>query len=149
MGPIQEYKAVSDHEKPEYAQSALTSRILACCIEVHRTLGPGFEEVFYQRALLREMDAAGLDVAREVDIEVCYKGLSLGKKRVDFVVGDCMVEIKARAELQDVDKVQALSYLKASGYTVGLLVNFGGVKIEVKRLINTEGAESRLDVPNR
>ncbi len=46
----------------------LTSRIIGCCIEVHRTLGPGFAEVFYQRALLRELDAAGLEAAREVDV---------------------------------------------------------------------------------
>ncbi len=47
----------------------LTSRIIGCCIEVHRTLGPGFAEVFYQRALLRELDAAGLEAAREVDVD--------------------------------------------------------------------------------
>lgn len=126
----------------------LTSRIIACCIEVHRTLGPGFEEVFYQRALLRELDAAGLEAAREVDIEVSYKGLALGKKRVDFVVGECMLEIKARSALEDVDRVQALSYLKASGFAVGLLVNFGGPKVQVVRLANTQGrgttAETRM-----
>ena len=115
----------------------LTSRIIGCCIEVHKTLGPGFEEVFYQRALLRELGAAGLDAAREVDIEVTYKGVSLGKKRVDFVVGECMLEIKARSALEDVDRVQALSYLKASGYQVGLLVNVGGPKIEIVRLANS------------
>ncbi len=130
---------MSEYVKPEYAMSDLTSRIIGCCIEVHKTLGPGFEEVFYQRALLRELDAAGLDAAREVDIEVTYKGVSLGKKRVDFVVGECMLEIKARAALEDVDRVQALSYLKASGYQLGLLVNFGGPKIEIVRLANTRG----------
>ncbi len=128
---------MSEYVKPEYAMSELTSRIIGCCIEVHKTLGPGFEEVFYQRALLQELVAAGLDAVREVDIVVTYKGVSLGKKRVDFVVGDCMVEIKARAALEDVDRVQALSYLKASGYQVGLLVNFGGPKIEVVRLANS------------
>ena len=130
---------MSEHVKPEYAMSELTSRIIGCCIEVHRTLGPGFEEGFYQRALLRELDAAGLEAAREVDVEVTYKGLVLGKKRVDCVVGECMLEIKARAALEAVDRVQALSYLKASGFAVGLLVNFGGSKIEVVRLANTRG----------
>ncbi len=128
---------MSEYVKPEYAMQDLTSRIIGCCIEVHKTLGPGFEEVFYQRALLQELVAAGLDAAREVDIVVTYKGVSLGKKRVDFVVGECMLEIKARAVLEDVDRVQALSYLKASGYQVGLLVNFGGPKIEVVRLANS------------
>ena len=50
--------------------SALTSRIIACAVEVHKTLGPGFEEVFYQRALYRELIAAGLDASREVEIDV-------------------------------------------------------------------------------
>jgi len=121
----------------QYLLSELTSRIIACAIEVHKTLGPGFEEVFYQRALHRELAAAGLDATREVEIEVNYKGISLGKKRVDFVVEDCLVEIKAREMLEDVHVVQAISYLKASGYAVGLLVNFGGPKIEIKRLANT------------
>ncbi|MDO8683423.1 MAG: GxxExxY protein [Armatimonadota bacterium] len=120
-----------------YPMSELTSRIIACAIEAHKTLGPGFEEVFYQRALQREMAAAGLDATREVDIEVHYKDLVLGKKRVDFVVEGCLVEIKARAALDDVDKIQTLSYLKASGYPVALLINFGGAQIEIKRLANT------------
>jgi GxxExxY protein len=124
------------HEDARYKFSELTSRIIACAIEVHKTLGPGFEEVFYQRALHREMVAAGLDAAREVDIEVHYKDLVLGKKRVDFVVDQCLVEIKAKALLDDVDVVQTISYLKASGYPVGLLINFGGPKIEIKRLAN-------------
>lgn len=124
------------HEDARYKFSKLTSAIIACAIEVHKTLGPGFEEVFYQRALLRELLAAGLDAAREVDIEVHYKDLVLGKKRVDFVVEQCLVEIKAKSAIEDVDVVQTLSYLKASGYRVGLLINFGGPKIEVKRLVN-------------
>lgn len=69
---------------------------------------------------------------------VYYKGEQLGRKRVDFVVEVCMVETKAKAVLEDVDFVQTLSYLKASGYEVGLLINFGGPKLEVKRLINTK-----------
>jgi GxxExxY protein len=128
----------SPYEDTNYPHSALTSRIIACAVEVHKTLGPGYEEVFYQRALAKELAAAGLDATREVEIEVTYKGLSLGKKRVDFVVEDVMVEIKARSALDDVDKVQTLSYLKASGCPVGLLINFGGPEIEIKRLANTK-----------
>ena len=129
--------------KPDsYPMVELTSRIIGCAIEVHKTLGPGFEEVFYQRAFLRELAAAGLEATREVDIEVRYKDLVLGKKRIDFVIEDCMVEIKAKAKIEDVDVVQALSYLKASGYEVGLLLNFGGPVIEIKRLANTHKRSS-------
>jgi GxxExxY protein len=123
-----------------YPLSALTAKILAAAHEVHRALGPGFEEVIYQRALAKEFPAHGLEFSREVWIDVVYKGEQIGRKRVDFIVGDesgdVMLEIKARSALEDVDFVQALSYLKASGYKVGLLINFGGKRLEVKRLAN-------------
>ena len=124
------------HVKPEYPHSELTARIIAAAQEVHRTLGPGFEEVFYQRAISKELQADGQEHAREVWIDVYYKGEKLGRKRVDFVVDVCRVETKAKAALEDVDYIQTLSYLKASGFEVGLLINFGGPKLEVRRLIN-------------
>jgi GxxExxY protein len=130
-----------------YERSDATAKIIACAVEVHKTLGPGFQEVFYQRALHRELTWAGIEAEREVDIEVRYKDLTLGKKRIDFVVGDCMVEIKAKAALEEVDFIQTLSYLKASGYPIGLLISFGGAKIEIKRLANTKPrhAQQALD----
>lgn len=129
------------HTNQQYPMSDLTSRIISCAIEVHKTLGPGFEEVFYQRALFRELVAAGLEVEREVDIEVHYKDLVLGKKRVDFVVEDCLIEIKAKSILDEVAIVQTMSYLKASGYQVALLINFGTPRIQIKRLANTRSAQ--------
>ena len=73
-------------------------------------------------------------------MDVTYKGEKVGRKRVDFVIGDdsgdVMVEIKAKSGLEPVDFVQALSYLKASGYKVGLLLNFGGERLAIKRLAN-------------
>jgi GxxExxY protein len=123
-----------------YPLSALTARIIAAAKEVHACLGPGFEEVIYQRALERELPIHGVDAAREVWIDVVYKGQKVGQKRVDFLIGDAtgevMVEIKAKAHLDDVDLVQTLSYLRASGHQVGLLINFGGRKLEVRRLAN-------------
>ena len=123
-----------------YPLSALTGRIIAAAQEVFNTIGPGFEEKIYQRALALELPAQGLEYSREVWIDVIYKGEEVGKKRVDFIVDDpsgaVMVEIKAKSKLEDVDFVQALSYLKASGYQVGLLINFGGKSLQVKRLAN-------------
>ena len=92
--------------------------------------------MFYQRALAMELPGHDLEFEREVWIDVYYKGRKLGRKRVDFVIEEVMVEIKAKASLEDVDFVQALSYLKASGYKVGLLLNFGAKKLEIKRLAN-------------
>jgi len=109
--------------KPEYPLSEVTGRIIGAATRVHRNLGPGFEEVVYQRALAFELQAEGLEFSREVWIDIHYRGAVVGRKRVDFLIEDVMVEIKAHAELQDVHFVQALSYLKASGYKVGLLLN--------------------------
>jgi len=122
--------------KPEYPLSDLTARIIAAAMRVHCNLGPGFEEVIYQRALSLELRANGLDHCREVWIDVIYRGEIVGRKRVDFVIEDVMVEIKAKAELEPVHFVQALSYLKASGYKIGLLLNFGATKLQIKRLAN-------------
>lgn len=131
-----------EHVKPEYPLSHVTARVIAAAREVHRELGPGLQEVIYQRALARELPAHGLEFEREVWIDVFYKGDKVGRKRVDFFVGEAgeedevLVEIKAKGVLEPVDFVQALSYLKASGRKVGLLINFGGRKLEIKRLAN-------------
>jgi GxxExxY protein len=127
---------VSQYVNPEYPMSDVTARIIAAAKEVHANLGPGFEEVFYQRALELEFPDHDLGYEREVEIGVNYKGHSLGHKRVDFIVEGVMLEIKAKAVLEDVHFVQTLSYLKASGFKVGLLINFGGKSIEVRRLAN-------------
>ncbi len=122
--------------KTEYPLSEIPAQIIAAAHEVHRTLGPGFEEVIYQRALARELPAHRLEFSREVWIDVYYKGEKVGRKRVDFIIDAVMVEIKAKSELTPVDFVQTLSYLKASGYKVGLLLNFGEAKLKIKRLVN-------------
>ncbi len=131
----------SDYVKPEYPLSELTGRIIAAAQQVHRELGTGYEERIYQRALALELPAYGLDFSREVWIEVIYKGQKVGRKRVDFIVEEVMVELKAKAEIEDVDVIQTLSYLKASGFQVGLLLNFGSKSLEIKRLINTSQEE--------
>jgi GxxExxY protein len=119
-----------------YPLSGVTGRIIAAAQEVHRILGPGFEEIIYQRALARELPVYNLTFSREVWMNVHYKGEKVGRKRVDFIIEEVMVELKAKAELEAVDVVQTLSYLKASGYKVGLLLNFGAAKLEIKRLAN-------------
>ena len=123
--------------KSEYPQSEITGRIIAAAQQVHYNLGPGFEEVIYQRALALELPAHGLDYSREVSIDVYYKDRKVGKKRVDFLIEGVMVELKAKGKIEDVDVIQTLSYLKASGYEIGLLLNFGAKKLGIKRLIHT------------
>jgi GxxExxY protein len=123
------------HVREEYPLSESTAKIIKAAKVVHKVLGPGFEEVIYQRALVLEFPAHGLDFSREVWIDVYYKGRKIGRKRVDFVVDEVLVEIKAKGALDDVDFVQTLSYLKASGYKVALLLNFGAKQLEIKRIV--------------
>jgi GxxExxY protein len=130
----------SSYVDTRYLHSELTARIIAAATEVYHQLGPGFREVIYQRALTRELNARGLEHTREVSMDMHYRGDKIGRIRVDFVIGDgtadIMLEIKAKNALEDVDKIQALSYLRASGFRVGLLINFGGRHLEIKRFIN-------------
>jgi GxxExxY protein len=91
MGEMQK-----DYVKEEYPHSAITSRIIATAKEVHHVLGPGYQEVIYQRALVLELPTHGLEFEREVWMDVSYKGEKIGKKRVDFIIEDVMVEIKAK-----------------------------------------------------
>jgi GxxExxY protein len=127
-----------------------TRVILAAAFEVHTQLGPGFEEIFYQRALAREFSRRNLDFGREIEIPVRYKGEQLGTKRIDFIVEDILLEIKATTSLESVHLAQALSYLRASGRRVGLLLNFGAPRLQVRRLIHgydhhAHGEEQLLD----
>ena len=122
-----------------YDFNDLTSRIIGAAIEVHKELGQGFQEVVYQRALSLELEAAGIEHCREENVKVFYKGRHIDTRRVDFVVGDIIVEIKARKEFLPEDYIQTLSYLKASEYKIALLINFGSKTVEVKRLINECG----------
>jgi GxxExxY protein len=128
--------------KSEYPLSDLTGKIIGAAQAVHRELGPGFRELIYQRALAHELNMCGLEFTREAWMEVVYKGESVGRQRVDFVIGDetgtVMVEIKAKAEFAEVDFVQVISYLKASGFMIGLLLNFGGKDLVSRRFIHTK-----------
>ena len=122
--------------KKGYDFNDVTGRIIGAAIEVHNELGSGFQEVVYQRALAMELQAAGVEHTREDNIKVYYKGKHIDTRRVDFVIGDCIVEIKARKELLPEDYIQTLNYLKASDFRVALLINFGSKKAEFKRFVN-------------
>lgn len=113
----------------------VTKRIIGCAMRVHSTLGNGFQELIYQRALKIEMEIEGLQFERERNMLIYYRGQEIGKRRVDFFVEGCvMVEIKAVTQLEDVHYAQARNYLEAYNLEVGLLLNFGAKSLEFKRL---------------
>jgi GxxExxY protein len=83
-----------------------------------------------------ELQAAGLEFEREVKVPIMYKGHQIDTRRADFVVEDVMVEIKAVSHAAPEDYVQALNYVVASGFRLGLLLNFGASRLQGKRLVN-------------
>ena len=104
-------------------------------MKVNRTLGNGFQEVIYQRALAIEMRKQNLDFVREMEMSVMYDGEQIGTRRVDFFVENkIMVELKALAQLEKVHLAQALNYLEAYQIEIGLLINFGSTSLQFKRL---------------
>jgi GxxExxY protein len=120
----------------QYLHSELTGKIIGCAMEVHRVLGNGFQEVIYQRAREIEMNQHGLDFSREHEMDIFYKGVKIGNRRVDFFVeGKVMVELKAVIQLEDVHLAQAINYLEAYGLEVGLLLNFGSRSLQFKRVM--------------
>ncbi|TDB69145.1 GxxExxY protein [Arundinibacter roseus] len=123
-------------EKPIYPLSDLTGKIIGCAMEVHRTLGNGFQEVIYQRALAIEMSEQGLKFSREHEMDIFYKGEKIGLRRVDFFVeSNIMLELKAVIQLDDVHLAQAINYLEASKMPIGLLINFGSTSLQFKRVM--------------
>ncbi len=115
----------------------LTHVVIGCAMKVHSSLGNGFQEVIYQRALAIEMTFQGLSFAREKEMPIFYRNKQIGTRRVDFFVDHrVMVELKAVEKLQDAHKAQAINYLEAYGISDGLLMNFGGRSLEFKRLYN-------------
>ena len=123
--------------KEEYKYSELTGKIIGCSMRVHTALGGGFQEVIYQRAMAIEMTDAGLNFSREHDMPVYFKNQQIGTRRVDFLVEKVVsLEMKAKANLEDLDLAQGINYLEAYDIEVGLLINFGGRSLQHKRLIN-------------
>lgn len=116
-------------------EDPLSEQIIGCAFRVANTLGPGFLEKVYERALLHELRKAGISVQAQSPIEVWYDGVLVGDFVADFLVdGRILVELKACKTLSDAHTAQALNYLAATGLKTCLLLNFGSPKVEVRRL---------------
>ena len=132
----------------KYKYSDLTSKIIGCAMTVHKSLGNGFQEVIYQRALEIEMQDVGLSFTREMEMPVYYRDQQIGTRRVDFLVEDVIaVELKVIIELKDVHLAQAINYLEAFDLEVGLLINFGSKSLQFKRLSNKSFKQKNQDNP--
>ena len=117
----------------------ITYLINGCAMKVHRTLGNGFQEVIYQRCLAIELGRAGLSFVREKEQVIYYDGIDVGTRRADFIVeGNVMVELKAVINLEDVHLAQAKNYVVAYDLPIGLLINFGAVSLQFKKVFNSK-----------
>ena len=100
------------------------------------TLGVGFLEKVYENALVHELRKQGLKVEQQLPIEVWYDGVVVGHYQADLLVeGSVILELKAVTALDTVHFAQCMNYLKATGLTLGLLINFGKPKLEIKRVV--------------
>ena len=115
----------------------LTFDIIGCAMKVHNTLGPGFQEVIYQRCLAIELKRMDIDFVREQEHTIYCEDIEVGTRRADFVVANkVVVELKAVVRLEDVHLAQAKNYTVAYDFPKGLLINFGGKSLEYKLLFN-------------
>ncbi|ALB40690.1 GxxExxY protein [Anabaena sp. WA102] len=115
----------------------ITYKVNGCAMKVHNTLGNGFQEVIYQRCLEIELKKAGLNFGREVEKVIYYDGVDVGTRRADFLVEDqVIVELKALINLEDVHLSQVKNYVVAYDFPVGLLINFGAVSLQFKKIFN-------------
>ncbi len=113
-------------------------------MKVHSTLGNGFQEVIYQRAMVIEMEKQGLRFEREMEMTIYYDDIAIGNRRVDFFVEDIiMVELKALIKLEDVHLAQAMNYCQAYNLPIGLLINFGSKSLEFKRVYNVNHPDNK------
>jgi GxxExxY protein len=135
---------VPDHQGSEYPielaaeVNRLSHNVIGAALEVHRVLGPGFLESVYEEALCIELELRRVPFVRQAPLPVWYKGRVVGEGRMDLLVGDCLVvELKAVEMLAQIHAVQLLTYLRATGHKLGLLINFNVTVLKhgIKRVV--------------
>ncbi len=112
--------------EPPKEADVLARQVIGAAIEVHRALGPGLLEKVYENALGVELSQRGIPYQRQVPVQVKYKGAVVGDGRIDILVADLLVvELKVAKQINEVYVAQVLTYLRAGGYPLGLILNFG------------------------
>ena len=115
----------------------ITEKVIGAAFRVQGTLGNGFQEIIYQRALELEFKGMNLKYIREFEMPIHYLDQRIGTRRVDFLIEEKIsVEIKAITKLEDVHIAQAINYLEAYNLEIGLLINFGSKRLEFHRFTN-------------
>ena len=135
-------------EVPVVENDPLTEKVIGCAIKIHRVLGPGFLENIYHRALAHELGKARIPYVDEARMQVVYDNVVLGDYLADFLIDKrVVVEIKAVEVLLKAHEIQLVNYLAAIKLDVGLLINFGGSKIQVKRKFRESNRSISFHLP--
>ncbi len=115
----------------------ITEQIIGCAFKVSSGLGVGFLEKVYENALFYELTKTDLEVKRQVPLTVIYDGIIVGEYYADLLVQDIVVvELKHVRQIEDAHIAQCINYLRATNNRIGLLLNFGQPKLQIKRLIH-------------
>jgi GxxExxY protein len=118
-----------------YQNDQITATIIQCIIKVHKTLGPGFLENLYRKAMLLELKHQNLYVEMEKEVVIYYEGQEVGRHRMDIVVENrVVVELKTVEALSGAHYAQVRAYMKATTVPVAILVNFSREKADFRRL---------------
>jgi GxxExxY protein len=128
------------NNEPDEELDRLAREVIGAAIEVHRVLGPGFLESIYEEALCVELKLREIPFQRQVPVPVVYKSVAIGQGRLDLLVdGKSIVEIKTVESLARIHHAQAISYLKATGNVLALLINFNSeiLKNGIKRIVRS------------
>ena len=126
----------------EYLHKELTYKIRSVLYEVYNTLGPGFKESVYQRALVKEFALRKIPFEEKKRLPILFKGEEVGIYEPDFIMDEkVLIEIKAVPEMPRLYETQLFYYLRGTKYKLGFLVNFGGSKLEIKRRIYEKARE--------
>ena len=126
--------------EPVLIEKDLSYLIMQAAFEVYNELGPGFPEAIYEEAMNRELERRGVKLERQKKIDVYFKGEKIGWFELDNVAnGRVILEYKAVSEIARIHKQQALSYLKATGLELAIVINFGAERVQSSRVVNTKG----------
>lgn len=136
-GRASEFEADAWATDPRHTETeALGHRVLGCAISVHQALGPGLAEAVYGRALEIELGSAAIPFESQLSISIAYRGIPVGFHRLDVLVAGCIVlELKALPSIETIHRLQALSYMRASGCRLGYVLNFGSPTLGIRRVV--------------
>ena len=133
---LENVKPPMDADERRLELDRITEKVIGCAYTVANSLGCGFLEKVYENALAHELRKAGLSVQQQQIIVVRYDGIVVGEFAADLLVEEqVIIELKAVKAIDEIHVAQCLNYLKATGITVCLLINFGEPKVKIKRIV--------------